>query len=189
MKSRGTVRCRWLMVSVLLMLVSGCAIFSARPLPLLASNSHYELLVAQQQWHVRADGTDYRLQAIMQINDTQWTLVLLDSLGQRIATLVQDGQRLDIQRHKSHPLNAHLLILAQRLQFSLWPLADLQQQALADWSFATVDGVRQVYFSGILNGHISYSDANPWQGTVRYTHNKGDFRLVIESRQLRAQER
>ena len=182
-----TVRLCQLML--LLLTVTGCALWGTPRFPLLGMNSDYARLVAQQQWLVNQHDRDYRLQAVIQIGDARWTLIFMDSLGQRLATLVRDQAGLDVQVHESHALNGHWTTLAQSLQFIYWPLADLQQQGAEGWNFATGEGVRQVYFSGILAGHVDYLDANPWQGTVRYTNNKSDLRLVIESRQLQSQKR
>lgn len=175
--------------AVILMCVSGCAFFQLSRVPLLSNNSEYSLLVAQQQWHVTRAGKDYRLQTVVQIEEHRWTLVVMDSLGQRLATLVQEQQELTVQTHKSHPLQRQWTELAQALQMVYWPLADLQQFGAEGWDFRASDKVREVFFSGILAGHVVYSDDTPWQGITRYTHNKSGLQLVIESRPLRVQER
>ena len=174
---------------LLLLAMGGCALWGTPRFPLLVMNSEYSQLVAQQQWLVHQHDKDYRLQAVVQIDDARWTLVFMDSLGQRLATLVQDQAGLDVQVHKSHSLDGRWTELAQSLQFANWPLADLRQQGVEGWTFTAAQGVRQVYFSGILAGHVAYLDDNPWQGTVRYANNKSDLRLVIQSRQLRSQKR
>lgn len=178
-----------ILMMMLLALVSGCASWVTPRVSLVSVNSEYLLLAAQQQWQVHHEESDYRLQAVVQIEDARWTLVFMDSLGQRLATLVQDQEGLDIQSHKSHPLDKDSGELAQSLQFIYWPLADLQQQPVEGWSFNPVESGRQVFFSGILAAQIDYLDANPWQGSARYANNKSEFRLVIESRQLHAQKR
>lgn len=176
----------WLMA---LLLLGGCALFGGGHFPLATSNSEYSLLVAQQQWRVHRDGKDYRLQTVVQINERRWTLVFMDSLGRRLATLVQDQGELALDIHKSHPLDRRWTELAQSLQFIYWPLPDLRRQAGEGWTFSAASGVRQVYFSGILAGQVDYLDDNPWQGTARYANNKSDLHLVIESRQLRSYPR
>lgn len=177
---------RWYVV--ILVLLSGCALLQPPPISLLNTNSEYSLLVVQQQWQVSRAGEDYRLQAMLQLEERRWTLVIMDSLGQRLATLVHE-QALAVQIHKSHPLQRHWVELAQKLQFIYWPLADLQQLGVEGWIFSDREKVREVLFSGILAGHVVYSDDTPWQGITRYTHNKSGLQLVIESRPLRVQER
>lgn len=177
----------WLLLVPLLL--SACSFLSAPRFANVSSNSEYSLLVAQQQWRVGRGGSDYRLQAMVQIDDARWTLVLMDTLGQRLATLVQNQQELAIQVHKSHPLQRQWRELARHFQIVYWPLADLQRQNGENWRFAASEKVREAFFSGILADHVVYSDDTPWQGTARYTDNKSDLRLVIESRLLRVQER
>lgn len=174
---------------LLLLVMGGCALWGTPRFPLSAINSEYSQLVAQQQWLVHQRDKDYRLQAVIQIDDARWTLVFMDSLGQRLATLVQGQAGLEVQAHKPHPLDGRWTELAQSLQFAYWPLVDLRQQGAESWTFTAAQGVRQVYFSGILAGHVDYLDDSPWQGTVRYANNKSDLRLVIQSRQLRSQKR
>ncbi|MGB3609599.1 MAG: DUF3261 domain-containing protein [Cellvibrio sp.] len=177
----------WLLL--LPLLLSACVLVDRPRLYTAPTNSDYSLLVAQQQWQVtRGDGS-YRLQTMVQVDDARWTLVFMDSLGQRLATLVQDQQALTVQTHKSHPLQRHWPELGQRFQMIYWPLADLRQGQEQGWHFTAGERVREAFFSGILAGHVVYSDDTPWQGTARYTDNKSDLRLVIESRLLRVQER
>lgn len=175
---------RWLNLILGVLLLSSCALFAPQRFPLLLTNSDYSRVVAQQQWLLDYRGQTQRLQAMVELTETQLTLVLLDSFGQRIATLRQDAQGLDIQRLKSHLIDPLLPQLHQVLQFTYWPLADLQQRGEPHWAFSEAEGVRQVSFSGILADQIHYQDDRSWQGIARYTNNKSDFQLVIESSQL-----
>jgi hypothetical protein len=172
-----------------LSMLGACALFGGQRFPVLVANSEYSRVVAQQQWHLVMDEQSHRLQAMIETGEAQLTLVLLDTLGQRIATLKQDERGLDIERHISHPIDPLLPHVWQTLQFIYWPLADLQQHGAPQWTFTEAAGVRQVYFSGILAGQIHYQNYSPWQGTARYANNKNGFQWVIESSQLQAIKR
>src|SRR5690606_41473867 len=99
-------------------------------------------------WRVGRGGSDYRLQAMVQIDDARWTLVLMDTLGLGLATLVQNQQELAIQVHKSHPLQRQWRGLARHFRIVYWRLADLQRQNAEDRRVAPSEEVTEAFFSG-----------------------------------------
>ncbi len=170
---------------MVLLALGACSTMSRSDFSLLATSSDAQLRIAQQQWQITRGTDSYAVEVIVERSATQWRWIMLNQLGQRLATVASDGGEISIERHTSHPANRLLLQLLDAWQFSYWPLADLQA-ANSRWVFVEQGGRREVSFSGILRATIEYPQitdpVNLWQGSLSY--NAREFRLLIHSQPL-----
>jgi len=169
---------------LLLANISACSWLQPKTNNLLAITSDTQTRVAQQQWRLTYEQQQYLLQVIVERSADHWQWVLMNSLGQRLATVTSIAGVVRIEQQQSHPANKLLPDLLQAWQFSYWPLIDLQQHADKAWQFSGSHTHREVLFSGILRAAIDYSTQNPWQGSVQYYDKKRHFQLFIESQLL-----
>ena len=169
-----------------IILLPACSWLSPPRFPLLTANSEYRQLLAQQQWQIHFGDQDYHVSAVLQINDDATTLIFMDSLGQRMMTLTHTAAGLNIQKQRAHPISPLLPQLMEAVQFIYWPMADLYTHQQPDWTFEAEQGLRRVYFSGILAALVEYQTDNPLQGTVHYDNKKSDFHLIIKSSPLQS---
>lgn len=169
----------WLWV---LLNIGACSFIPEQHFKLLPTTSVMETQVAQQQWLIRYADQDYSLAVVVECGAQSWQWIMLNNLGQRLATASVIAGKVKIEQHQSHPLNKLLPDLLEAWQFSYWPLADLQQAGQSRWVFTEYPGRREVYFSAILRATIEYQNKNPWQGSLNY--NNSDFQLLIHSQLL-----
>lgn len=165
--------------------LGACAAIKRSDFTLLTSSSDPQVRVAQQQWLVHQGEKNYSLAVIVERSANHWRWIMLNQLGQRLATVESTGGQVQIERLQSHPVNQLLPELLQAWQFSYWPLADLQSVD-PRWLFTERTGRREASFSGILRATIEYPQiterANPWQGSLSY--NTPEFSLLIHSQPL-----
>lgn len=168
-----------------LLALGGCSTFSSKDFTLLTTTSDQQVRVAQQHWQVQHGSKAYAVEVIVERSATQWRWIMLNPLGQRLATVESTGHQIKIERHHSHPANQWLPELLQAWQFSYWPLADLQA-ANPHWLFVDQEGRREAHFSGILRATIEHqptpAQADLWQGSLRY--HTPEFHLLIQSQSL-----
>lgn len=152
---------------------------------MLATTSDTQMRVAQQQWQVQQGNQHYVLDVIVERSAGHWRWIMLNNLGQRLATAEAKRGQVRIEQQQSHPVNRLLPTLLQAWQFSYWPLADLQS-ADPHWLFADSTNRREVRFSGILRATIEYPPVmpgiSPWQGSL--TYDARPLRLLIHSQSL-----
>ena len=186
-----------LLLTVLMVGVSACSFFSAKHFPLSSGTSETETLVAQQQWQLVYNEEQYSLQVIVERTPTHWQWIMLNNLGQRLATATVTGSVLNIEHEQSHPADALIPELLEAVQFSYWPVRDLQNIDRLNWKFQERAGHRDIYFSGILRATVDYqinnqgqpdfdnsTNKNIWQGELTYDNKKSNFRLAIQSQLL-----
>lgn len=177
------------LVFVSSLLLGACSILGdntgSKDFKLLVTSTDTQQRIARQQWQVQQGDKQYSLEVVVERNANDWRWIMLNNLGQRLATVETRQGQVHIERLQSHPANQLLPALLQALQFSYWPLADLQA-ADPQWVFAAGDGRREASFSGILRASIEYRQpadgTNPWLGSLSY--NTREFRLLIHSQPL-----
>ncbi len=170
--------------------LSACSIFPSKHFPLSSATSETQTQVAQQQWQLSYDKEQYSLQVVVERTPTHWQWIMLNNLGQRLATATVTGSHIKIEQQQSHPANSLIPELLEAVQFSYWSLTDLQKMESLNWSFQERTGHRDIYFSGILRAAIDYNAENGnkiesvWQSHLTYDNKKSNFHLVIESQLL-----
>jgi hypothetical protein len=174
-----------LLVLIAFLALGACSTLKRSDFTLLTTSSDQQMRVAQQQWLLHQGEKNYSLEVIVERSANHWHWIMLNQLGQRVATVESKGGQVQVERHQSHPANQLLPELLQAWQFSYWPLADLQT-ADPRWLFIERDGRREASFSGILRASIEYQQitdrANPWQGSLGYSTR--EFTLLIHSQPL-----
>lgn len=163
--------------------LSGCSLFTAKHTFPLLTNSNNETWAAQQQWIVTRGAQTYRLQAIIETAPQSWQLVVLDPLGQRLFTAKSIAGTVSIERQGSHPLDDLFTDFIEAVQWSYWPLADLQKSS-APWQFQQTAQIRQIYFSGILQATVTYQIVTDPIATYQ-TH--ADQTLTSQNKTLRSE--
>lgn len=160
-----------------------CSSLPVKHFPLAPATG--EAQVVQQQWQLSYRQAHYSLQVIIESAPDHWQWIAINNLGQRLATATQEKGVLRIRQEQSHPANQLLPELLQAMQFSYWPLQDLQQQGAPQWRFETAARHRDIYFRDILHATIDYeSNDSLWQGKLSYDNKDSNFQLVIESQRL-----
>jgi hypothetical protein len=174
-----------LFLVIALLALGACSTLNRSDFTLLTATSDQQVRVAQQQWHVQQGTKDYSVDVIVERHAAHWRWIMLNQLGQRLATVESNSSGVTIERHHSHPANQLLPELLQAWQFSYWPLTDLQE-ANPRWLFVDRGGRREASFSGILRATIEYppitDQVNLWQDSLSY--NTQEFRLLIHSKPL-----
>ncbi len=185
-----------LLLTLIVVGLSACSFLPARHFPLSSVTSETQTRVAQQQWQLHYNKELYSLQVIVERTPAHWQWIMLNNLGQRLATATVTDTRINIEHHQSHPANSLTPELLEAVQFSYWSLQDLQNIDGANWKFQERIGHRDIYFSGILRATVDYQtnssggaesklqDKNIWQGGLKYDNKKSNFYLVIESQLL-----
>jgi hypothetical protein len=187
--------CQSLLLILLAVSISACSFFPMKKFPLSSVTHETRTLAAQQQWQLSYNNEHYLLQVILERTPIHWQWIMLNNLGQRLATATITGTVINIQQQQSHPANALIPDLLEAVQFSYWSLRDLQNIGNTQWNFHERTGHRDIYFSGILHATVDYqstgenAEANvnhdgKWQGNLRYDNKKSNFHLVIESQLL-----
>ncbi|MES2673041.1 MAG: DUF3261 domain-containing protein [Pseudomonadota bacterium] len=187
---------------VLAVALSACSFVTMKNFPLSSMTSETQTAAAQQQWRLSYNDEQYLLQVIVERKSTHWQWIMLNNLGQRLATATVTGSVINIEQQQSHPANTLIPDLLEAVQFSYWSLEDLQKIASAEWRIAERAGHRDIYFSGILHATVNYqsnhdesaenqaSHDGKWQGGLHYEkknsydNKKSNFQLVIESQLL-----
>lgn len=118
---------------------------SAWALPLLTlppaalgrSMSEQQLLVVRGP-----DGAERHLQVLLEVDEHSLRLAVTH-MGQVLASLVWDGQRLKVQRSRYLPEQVKLERILSDLQLALWPVEQVTQALPAGWQLQTTpDGTR-----------------------------------------------
>lgn len=178
--------------------LGACGFLPAKNFPLSSVTSEAHTVVAQQQWQLHYNKEQYSLQVIVERTPTHWQWIMLNNLGQRLATATVTGATINIAQQQSHPANPLIRELLEAVQFSYWPIEDLQNMDNLNWTFQEGVGHRDIYFSGILRATVNYqlknqgnssgmpedNYKNKWRGGLTYDNKKSDFHLVIESQLL-----
>ncbi|MCF6259900.1 MAG: DUF3261 domain-containing protein [Gammaproteobacteria bacterium] len=127
----------------------------------------------------------YHREAVLNVDAERIYLVILGPLGQRLATLDFDGQRLTVDRSSPIPFDASLEKLLGELQMIFWPLTALNAgEWNQDWFFDEKKNIRLVYHKQKLVAEIHRHSPSPWNGSFHYNSKISDYHLSIHSSQL-----
>ncbi|WP_236986313.1 DUF3261 domain-containing protein [Marinagarivorans cellulosilyticus] len=174
-------------VALMLLLVSalGCSVFQT-PALLPAITPQVCPAASQQQWMVSWRGQQTRMMVIAHCEQTpeggRWQWLLLNQLGQRIATAYNNGGQVNIDYSVPHPVKALVPKLVEAWQFIQFDIATLEAQSAQGWSFVERGGKRQIRFSGILRAEISYPVGSAGSSPIVYT--ASEFNVAIRRHEL-----
>ncbi len=116
----------------------------------------------------------YHREAVLNVDAERIYLVILGPLGQRLATLDFDGQRLTVDRSSPIPFDASLEKLLGELQMIFWPLTALNAgEWNQDWFFDE----KKISVSCIIN-------KNWWQKFIDTRHRPGTAAFTTTAKYL-----
>lgn len=155
------------------------------PFQLLPPATLERSITAYQKIYNFRNGRGQHLEAVLTVDADRIYLVILGPLGQRLATLSFDGQRLTIDRGGPIPVDTPLENILGELQIIFWPLAVLNTgERNRDWYFKEQKHIRYVYYRQRLVAEIHRRSSSPWTGDFDYISRVSDYRLTIRSRRL-----
>lgn len=155
-----------------LFLLAGCNTLTAPLNEAPIVNTHVKALVAQQQWSIsvkQRTPVNYQLMVVAEAHQEGFTLIFMNGLGLRLATVTSVENKLRVEQQLSHPLAKEWLYFAELFQWALWSEKDLQQAGILS-VMPTARG-RQISSFDIVRALIDYkspTDADTlvrtWQG-------------------------
>ncbi len=140
-------------------------------------------ITAYQNIQVEFEQETFNLQSAVNINHERIQLVLMDSLGQRMATVSYDGRDLGLKNQRWLHTKLPPSYMLETLQMVFWPLKSLQQTSPheAQWRFEQQENIRKAYYKGKLSTITEYLDPSPWTGKVLHTNTVKNYRLHIST--------
>ncbi|MFV2004118.1 MAG: DUF3261 domain-containing protein [Gammaproteobacteria bacterium] len=175
----------WLTLGWLLLLVS-CATpvdVGEQNFRLLAPSSIKQSVTVLLKIETNQAGLKHHWEAVLNIDATHIDLVILSTLGRRLATLGFDGQKLTVKHSSS--IEISLKKLLGQLQMIYWPLVTLNtDKKNQSWYFKQQNQMRYVYYQQQLVAEIQRRQMSLWSGDFDYTSRISDYRLTIRSSQL-----
>lgn len=160
-------------------LVAGCA----TPQPWLAPlppGSLGQTTQARQQVTAHRDGQSRSLQVAIKATPQRLTLIGLSALGQRLFTLVWDGQQAILTGNSLTRLDGldPDWILAD-LQLAYWPLAPLRAALPPDLRLEQLGTARTLWRGDKLLWYRSSATADAWHSKLKLYNARLGYRLTI----------
>lgn len=169
-----------------LMVAAGCAIpfgSAQQNFQLLPPDSLSQSATVLLKMDSEEDSIRRHWEAVLNMDAAQTVLILLDPLGQRLATLGFDGEQLTIEH--SRPIDISLKKLLGELQMVLWPLSALNADKWNQgWHFEEQNTIRRVYYQQQYMAEIHRQPSSQWSGKFDYSSKTSDYRLHIQSSPL-----
>jgi hypothetical protein len=176
---------RWhrLVLLSVLFVITGCVHTPVAPIrattPITAPS------VVQQQWHITRDDEQIAVGVVIEQSPTHWQWIMMNSLGQRVATVTSNGTTIDYRYDVSHRARHWVPDLVALWQLSYWPLDGLAQQG---WRGDVSASGRHWWFSDILRATITY-DAHDGDNTApltgQFTIESDVYRVRIQTQRLK----
>lgn len=154
----------------------------ATALPLLALPPHalgYKLSEQQQVVVIAPDGSERHLHALLEVDGQQVRLALAH-MGQVMASLVWDGQQLQVQRSPYLPAQVRPERVLSDLQLALWPMSSIASALPAGWQVqGRRDGSRTLLHEGVA--HIHVGKQLPHSLEIKYVHQGWMLKVIAPS--------
>lgn len=160
-------------------LATGCA----TPQPWLAPlppDSLSQTTQARQQVTAHRNGQSRSLQVAIKATPQRLTLIGLSALGQRLFTLVWDGQQVTLTGDALDRLGGldPYWILAD-LQMAYWPLAPLRAALPPDLRLQQIGTARTLWRGDKLLWYRSSATADAWHSKLMLYNERLGYRLTI----------
>lgn len=156
-------------------LLNACGTYKTRHFPALIEPSSMEDYRFQQQWAFEfTEPTSSQDYVLIGATDKH-TLVVLNTLGQRLATFELGEHRVGYEQVASHPALQYAEEISQCWQLS-YPRAQTAVTKEPKWSVQHSGLQSWLYFSGILRASIELNSQFP---------NAGDFRCDFDQKRLK----
>ncbi len=136
-----------------------------------------------QQVEVIEGKNRYHFESAVEFTAGELRLVMLNELGQRVATIEYNGRDQKIDRTRFLPDTFDPDFVLEAIQMVYWPLDAFADQGADGWHLTDSDNgmSRRVYYQGRLVVEISYDVRCPLRGMARYHHKVYDFYLNVNS--------
>jgi hypothetical protein len=162
-------------------LLTGCAAPAALRLGLkLSPASLGESISLQQRLTVQRDGRIDQLEAALEVDEESVHLIIL-VLGQRMLSLVFDGQAVETWRHPAVPTQLRAEDVLEDLQLTLWPADAIRSALPAHWRIEERGLRRVLSFDTAPVIVIDYGEPSRWAGSVELTNLRYGYRITIQS--------
>ena len=171
---------------VLIMLnMGGCGVLTQssthlQPFNLLAPHTLGYTIEAYQQIKLSYEDTQHNLESAVHIDPRAMQIVLFNSLGLRLATILYDGNKLTIKDLSNRHRDIPAWNIPETLQMVYWPISKLQTHN-NKWRITQLNRIRHIYFSDILVAKVTYETDTPWQGAIVYQNYRLNIKLNISS--------
>ncbi|WP_184035409.1 DUF3261 domain-containing protein [Chitinivorax tropicus] len=161
--------------------LSACSTPSKPPALLqLAPATLGQALSLQQRVTVDRDGQQHTLDAVLEVDHDQLTLVGM-ALGQRVLTLHHDGTQLHSHTHPLLPSQVQAADILSDLQLALWPAARIVEALPTGWRLDATPTTRTLFQGQQRVAEIHYTAQPPWLGRIELHNLRYEYQLTIES--------
>ena len=150
-------------------------------IPLLSPASLGRSVYAQQQLEAEFNGQSWQMQGALEVTPQGLRMVGLTPFGQRLITLLWDGQKLLEERTAHLPQTVQGERILSDVQLMYWPLPALRAALPAGWRVEQEGGVRRVFDAEREIIKIQCAIPDPWQGRCVFEHQVYGYRLTLDS--------
>jgi len=167
-----------------LLSLNACAPSQRALLPQLALLSPASLgrtVYAQQQLQAEFNGQSWQMQGALEVTPQSLRMVGLTPFGQRLITLLWDGQKLQEERDAHLPQSVQGERILSDVQLMYWPLPALRAVLPPGWHVEQTGGVRRLFDAERALINIECTTADPWQGRCVFEHQIDGYRLTLDS--------
>jgi hypothetical protein len=179
---------QWSLAAVLciaLLATSACSTLQRGPaspeFTLLAPHTLGAELSVYQQVHWQHQDDSHNLEIALDIRQQSLQMVVMTTLGRRLATLSYEAGHYQLKREPGAPGNIPYQQLLADIQMVFWPLAALNAAASnSGWHFEQQQQ-RSAWYDGHLIAQINTGDSWSWQGTYEYQNLVAGYQLQLQS--------
>jgi len=173
---------RFTLTLLVLLSLGACAPQPLLPqVPLLSPSSLGRTVYAQQQLEAEFNGQSWQMQGALEVTPQSLRMVGLTPFGQRLITLLWDGQKLQEERAAQLPQTVQGERILSDLQLMYWPLPALREVLPSVWRVEQEDGLRRVFDAEREIIKIRCATPDPWQGRCVFEHQVYGYRLTLDS--------
>jgi Protein of unknown function (DUF3261) len=170
---------RILLLSLVLLLLSGCSVAPSKKYQPMSDATHLETFVVMQQWDINIKGKEFHAQIVAQSIEGGWQWILLNDFGQRQASITSQDGVLTIEEFQSSQITDYLDQLVMAWQLMFWPPELIQSSNQHKWICRLEDDRRILYFENQPYANISFSGHKISNMKVEYQSK--DIRISLSS--------
>ncbi|WP_257447607.1 DUF3261 domain-containing protein [Archangium lipolyticum] len=131
--------------------------------------------------HARDAGGARSLEALLEVDAEQLRLAGF-ALGQRVFTLLWDGQHLEEQRAPFVPSQLQAARVLRDIQLVYWPAEGVRAALPPGWTLEDSPGSRALLYAGQKKVVVRYDGHPRWEGGAELRNEAEHYRLSIQSR-------
>lgn len=175
-----------IVLGIALLVTSACSPLQQRgaaspEFTLLAPHTLGAELSVYQQVHWQFQQQSHNLEIALDIRQQSLQMVVLTTLGRRLATLSYESGQYQLKREPGAPDNIPYQQLLADIQVMFWPLAALNAAAgNSGWHFEQQQQ-RSAWYDGRLIARVNAGDSWSWHGTYQYQNLVAGYQLQLQS--------